>query len=206
MSMRSIILFLIAFGFALAGCGQEATSEMKPSPALPEPEVDAKLTGETTLKMPDPLRLPDLGIAPELTNETWLNTPEPLRLSGLRGKVVIVEMWTFGCINCRNVIPSLIDWHEKYTSEGLVIIGNHYPEFERESVLANLKKAVADLNIPYPVAVDNQGETWRAYDNRYWPSLYLIDKKGHIRYRHIGEGRYDETEAAIRTLLNETVD
>ena len=203
--MRSLLLFLIAIGFALSGCAQETSSEMTPSAAPPEPEVKEKLTGESSSKSPEPLHLPDLGMAPELTNETWLNTSEPLRLSGLRGKVVIVEMWTFGCINCRNVIPFLIDWHEKYSSEGLVIIGNHYPEFERESVLENLEKAVADLNIPYPVAVDNQGQTWRAYENRYWPSLYLVDKKGHIRYQHIGEGRYEETEAAIQALLNETV-
>ena len=203
--MRSTFLFLTVIGFALTACSQEASSEMGPSARLHEPEVDAELDSETSLMTPETLHLPDLGIAPELTNATWLNSPEPLRLSGLRGKVVIVEMWTFGCINCRNVIPSLIDWHEKYTSEGLVIIGNHYPEFERESVLANLEKAVADLDIPYPVAVDNQGETWRAYQNRYWPSLYLVDKKGHIRYQHIGEGRYEETEAAIQALLDETV-
>ncbi len=112
-------------------------------------------------------------------------------------------MWTFGCINCRNVIPHLIDWHEKYSSEGLVIIGNHFPEFDHESVLTNLEQAVKDLKIPYAVAEDNLGETWKAYDTHYWPSLYLIDKRGHIRYTHIGEGKYQETEDAIVSLLNE---
>ena len=203
--MRPTFLFLIVIGFALTACSQEASSEMTPSPGQPEPGADVELIGETLSKTPETLHLPDLGIAPELTNETWLNTPEPLRLSGLRGKVVIVEMWIYGFINCRNVILYLIDWHEKYASACLVIIGNHYPEFERESVLANLEKAVADLNIPYPVAADNRGETWSAYQNHYWPSLYLVDKKGHIRYQHIGEGRYEETEAAIQALLNETV-
>lgn len=147
--------------------------------------------------------LPDLGMAPELTNTIWINTPNPLRLADLKGKVVIIEMWTFGCINCRNVIPHLIDWHDKYSAEGLVIIGNHFPEFDRESVLSNLEQAVKELEIPYAVAEDNLGNTWKAYETRYWPSLYLIDKQGHIRYTHIGEGKYQETEEAILSLLNE---
>lgn len=149
------------------------------------------------------VNLPDLGMAPELTNLIWSNTPIPLRLADLKGKVVIIEMWTFGCINCRNVIPHLIDWHDKYSSEGLVIIGNHFPEFDRESVLSNLEQAVKELNIPYAVAEDNLGKTWKAYETRYWPSLYLIDKQGHIRYTHIGEGKYQEIEDAIILLLND---
>jgi thiol-disulfide isomerase/thioredoxin len=147
--------------------------------------------------------LPDLGLAPELTNDTWLNVDMPLRLADLRGKVVIVEMWTFGCINCQHVIPSLKDWHSKYKGQGLVIIGNHFPEFSYESDLQNLKKAVAEDGIEYAVTQDNNGETWRAYKNQYWPTLYLIDKQGHIRYVHIGEGRYKETEDNIKALLAE---
>ena len=102
------------------------------------------------------------------------------------------------------MIPSLREWHETYSSQGLVVIGNHYPEFAYEEDLDNLKKAVQALEIPYPVAQDNDGETWRAYNNRYWPTLYLIDKRGHIRYQHIGEGAYDETETAIQALLQES--
>jgi thiol-disulfide isomerase/thioredoxin len=147
--------------------------------------------------------LPDLGLAPELTNDTWLNVDTPLRLADLRGKVVIVEMWTFGCINCQHVIPSLKDWHSQYKDQGLVIIGNHFPEFSYESDLQNLKKAVAEDGIEYAVTQDNNGETWRAYKNQYWPTLYLIDKQGHIRYVHIGEGRYKETEENIKVLLAE---
>jgi AhpC/TSA family len=101
------------------------------------------------------------------------------------------------------VIPSLRGWHELYSSEGLVVIGNHFPEFNYESELDNLKQAIVDLNIPYPVAQDNDGTTWRSYNNRYWPTLYLIDKNGHLRLVHIGEGRYDEIETAIQTLLAE---
>ena len=95
-------------------------------------------------------------------------------------------------------------WHEKYAPEGLVVIGNHYPEFSYEADLDNLKEALIRLEVPYPVAQDNQGITWRAYNNRYWPSLYLIDKRGHIRYLHIGEGSYEETEETIQALLAET--
>ena len=155
--------------------------------------------------MPKLASLPDLGPAPELTNTTWLNVDAPLRLATLRGKVVIVEMWTFGCINCQHVMPSLKEWYSKYKDQGLVIIGNHFPEFSYEADLANLKDAVAQNHIEYPVAQDNDGATWRAYKNNYWPALYLIDKQGHIRYVHIGEGSYQETEENIKALLAEAI-
>jgi len=101
------------------------------------------------------------------------------------------------------VIPSLRDWHNTYKDDGLVVIGNHYPEFSYERDLDNLKQAIIDLDVPYPVAEDNDRASWGAYNNRYWPTLYLIDKRGHIRYTHIGEGAYAETEAAIQALLAE---
>jgi hypothetical protein len=101
------------------------------------------------------------------------------------------------------VIPSLKEWDQKYRDQGLVIIGNHYPEFSYEEDLGNLQAAVAEHGIEYAVAQDNDGMTWKAFNNRFWPTLYLIDKKGHLRYIHIGEGRYDETEAAIQSLLAE---
>jgi hypothetical protein len=101
------------------------------------------------------------------------------------------------------VIPSLRGWHETYASQGLVIIGNHFPEFSYEADLDNLKEAIVRLEVPYAVAQDNEGQTWWAYNTRYWPTLYLIDKRGDIRYQHIGEGNYDQTEAAIRALLAE---
>ena len=101
------------------------------------------------------------------------------------------------------MIPSLNEWDQKYRDQGLVIIGNHYPEFSHEEDLTNLKEAVARFDIQYPVTQDNEGATWRAYRNRYWPTLYLIDKQGHIRYVHIGEGRYKETEENIKILLEE---
>ena len=147
--------------------------------------------------------LPDLGVAPELTNEVWLNTDRPLRLADLRGKVVLLDMWTFDCINCRNVIPSLRDWNTRYGNRGLIVIGNHFPEFSFERDLGNLKDALQRLDVPYAVAQDNDGATWSAYHTRFWPTLYLIDKHGHLRYTHIGEGAYGETEQVIKDLLRE---
>jgi thiol-disulfide isomerase/thioredoxin len=148
--------------------------------------------------------LQDFGPAPELNNENWLNTEGPLKLADLRGKVVLLDMWTFGCINCQHIVPSLTEWYDKYNSDGLVIIGNHYPEFTYEADLDNLKDAVKRLQIEYPVVQDNRGNTWRAYNTHYWPTIYLIDKRGDIRYQHIGEGAYQETEAAIQALLKES--
>ncbi|MBZ0298333.1 MAG: SH3 domain-containing protein [Anaerolineae bacterium] len=147
--------------------------------------------------------LPDYGAAPEFHDSVWLNSPHALRLSSLRGQVVLLEMWTFGCINCIRTLPYVEQWHETYADQGLVVIGNHYPEFSYEQDLNNLKAALVRLNISYPVLQDNLRETWTAYNNRYWPTIYLIDKQGQIRYRHIGEGRYAETEQAIQALLAE---
>ncbi len=147
--------------------------------------------------------LPDYGPAPELHDSVWLNTERALRLQDLRGQVVLLDMWTFGCINCIRTIPHLRTWHDTYSEQGLVVIGNHYPEFTYEHDLNNLKDALVRLDVPYPVIQDNSRETWSAYNNRFWPTLYLIDKQGRLRYRHIGEGRYAETESAIQALLSE---
>lgn len=148
--------------------------------------------------------MPDFGAAPEFANESWLNSTVPLRLSNLRGKVVLVDMWTFACINCIHITPYVQDWHTKYADEGLVVIGNHYPEFSFERDIANIRTALPDLGITYAVTQDNNGATWAAWANRYWPTVYLIDKQGRLRYTHIGEGNYDSTEAAIQDLLKES--
>ena len=147
--------------------------------------------------------LADRGETPELSGDTWFNTDAPLRLTDLRGQVVLLEMWTFGCINCRNTIPTLNKWYESYASQGLVIIGNHFPEFSYERDAGNLQQAINDLGIHYPVVMDNDGVNWRAYANKYWPTLYLIDKQGHLRFSHIGEGGYTYMESAIQDLLAE---
>jgi thiol-disulfide isomerase/thioredoxin len=182
--VKPILFGLIAI--ALLGCAPQNATQTQADSAMPQLAS-----------------LPDLGLAPELSNDTWLNVDSSLRLADLRGKVVLLEMWTFGCINCQNVMPSLKDWHSAYASEGLVIIGNHYPEFNYEADLVNLQDAVSRFGIEYAVAQDNDGITWRSYKNNYWPTLYLIDKQGHIRYVHIGEGRYAETEENIKALLGE---
>jgi thiol-disulfide isomerase/thioredoxin len=154
-------------------------------------------------KLGNTVTYPNYGPAPELTNEVWLNSENPLSLEELRGQVVLLHFWTFDCINCIRTLPYVETWWETYQDQGLTVIGNHYPEFDYEADLNNLEAAIERLGVTYPVAQDNDGVTWRAYRQRYWPTLYLIDRSGDIRYRHIGEGRYVETEAAIQALLAE---
>ncbi len=133
----------------------------------------------------------------------WFNS-KPLTLAELKGKVVIIDFWTYSCINCQRTMPYLRKWWETYKDKGLVIIGVHSPEFEFEKSAKNLAQAIADFRLTYPIVQDNDFATWRAYDNRYWPAKYIIDKDGFIRYTHFGEGAYDETEKIIQDLLNET--
>ena len=137
----------------------------------------------------------------------WLNTPDgkPLSIAGLRGKVVLVDFWTYSCINCLRTLPHLKAWDRTYRRAGLTIVGVHSPEFAFERVPDNVRSAVRRLGVRYPVALDNDFATWRAYSNDYWPSKYLIDKSGRIRYEHYGEGAYGETESVIRRLLGEKV-
>ena len=152
-----------------------------------------------------PASVADGGIgmpAPEIANETWINSGSQ-RLSALQGKVVLLEFWTFGCYNCRNVEPYVKDWHQKYADKGLVVIGIHSPEFSHERGIENVRKYVNEHDIRYPVAIDNDFATWNRYNNRYWPAMYLIDKRGVIRYVRFGEGGYSDTERLIQTLLAE---
>ncbi|HUC48967.1 MAG TPA: cytochrome c biogenesis protein DipZ [Xanthobacteraceae bacterium] len=132
----------------------------------------------------------------------WLNSP-PLTSRGLRGKVVVIDFWTYSCINCLRSIPYVRAWAEKYKDHGLVVIGVHTPEFAFERNVANVRAAVAALKIDYPVAIDNDYKIWRAFDNEYWPAHYFIDAKGRIRYSHFGEGSYDKSERVIQQLLAE---
>lgn len=143
------------------------------------------------------------GAMPSLSGATaWLNSP-PLSQESLRGKVVLVDFWTFDCINCQHSIPYVNDWAKKYEKEGLVVIGVHTPEYPYERVIDNVRKSVARLGLNYPIAVDNDYAIWRAFDNQYWPAHYLIDARGQIRYTHFGEGDYDAQEQVIRQLLDE---
>ena len=127
-----------------------------------------------------------------------------MTLSELKGKVVLVDFWTYTCINCQRTFPYLKEWWKKYQDQGLVIIGVHSPEFEFEKNKNNLSQAINDFGLTYPIVQDNNFSTWRAYDNHYWPAKYLIDKDGFVRYSHFGEGKYEETEQKIQELLKET--
>ncbi|MDR9760164.1 cytochrome c biogenesis protein DipZ [Rhizobium redzepovicii] len=147
--------------------------------------------------------LPVEGYAPSLDGAVeWLNS-KPLTTEQLRGKVVLVDFWTYSCINCIRTIPYVKAWAEKYADQGLVVIGVHAPEFAFEKKLDNVKKALSDFEIAYPVAIDNDYKIWRAFENSYWPAGYLIDAEGQIRYHHFGEGNYGRTEKAIQDLLRE---
>ena len=152
---------------------------------------------------PPRLVLPVEGrIQPLIGAVQWLNSP-PLSAEQLRGKVVLIDFWTFGCVNCRNALPHVKEWHRKYKDQGLVVIGVHSPEFAFEKNLANVKRAVGELGVQFPVAVDNDFAIWRAYNNQYWPAHYFIDAKGQVRFHHFGEGEYDKSEQVIQQLLEE---
>lgn len=146
----------------------------------------------------------ELGKAQEfIAGGRWYNS-EPLTIAQLRGNVVLVDFWTYTCINCIRTLPYLKAWHQKYKDKGLVIVGVHTPEFEFEKNPKNVENAIKDFGLEYPIMQDNDYATWRAYANRYWPAKYLIDKAGKIRYTHFGEGKYDETEKVVQELLEET--
>ncbi len=132
----------------------------------------------------------------------WINSP-PLTTAGLRGKVVLIDFWTYTCINWRRTLPYVRAWAEKYRSQGLVVIGVHAPEFAFEKDLANVRREVREQRVDYPVAVDNDMAIWRGFDNNYWPALYLVNAEGQVRYHHFGEGEYAEAERAIQQLLAE---
>ncbi|GAB2841961.1 hypothetical protein GCM10027277_06240 [Pseudoduganella ginsengisoli] len=141
--------------------------------------------------------------APEFTGiEKWLNS-DPLTMQQLKGKVVLVDFWTYTCINCVNTLPYVKAWHQKYQQQGLAVVGVHTPEFPHERSTDNVKTAMKRFDIRYPVAQDNRYATWEAFGNRYWPAVYLFDKNGKLAYSHFGEGSYAQTEAKIQQLLAE---
>ena len=173
---------------------QELAAVVEANPvAEPEPEPTATVERE---RAEGPLAADPVGI------QTWINSA-PLTLEQLRGKVVLVDFWTYTCVNCIRTFPYLRLWHSRYDDDGLVILGIHTPEFEFEKDYTNVLEATREHGIAWPVAQDNDFETWKAYNNRYWPAKYLIDRDGVIRYTHFGEGKYAETENEIRDLLEE---
>ncbi len=157
----------------------------------------------TASAAPTAITLQDRGPAPEFARiEEWLNGAETT-MAGLRGQVVLIDFWTLGCINCRRTLPHVRGWHDRYAAHGLKVIGVHTPEFAYERDPARVRRAVAELGITWTVAIDNQRGTWFAWRNRWWPRKYLIDSAGAVRYDRIGEGAYEQTEHAIRLLLEE---
>ncbi|WP_226503862.1 cytochrome c biogenesis protein DipZ [Pseudomonas sp. MWU16-30317] len=158
----------------------------------------AEKVGETDLT-----KLPIEGDLPSLDGAVqWLNSP-PLTAEGLRGKVVLIDFWTYSCINCLRTLPYITAWADKYRDQGLVVIGVHSPEFAFEQDAGNVTKAMKKLGVNYPVAIDNDFSIWRTFNNQYWPAHYFVDANGHIRYHHFGEGNYAESEQVIQQLLRE---
>jgi cytochrome c biogenesis protein CcdA/thiol-disulfide isomerase/thioredoxin len=176
-----------------------ATAAAPPRPTAPPPAAfgaAAPAAGPT-------VKLQNLGAAPEVTGITaWINAA-PLSLRDLRGKVVLVHFWTFGCINCIHVQPYVKDWYARYKDQGFTVLSIHTPELSFEKDLNNVRAAVKDQGVRYPVAFDPRYATWTAYNNAYWPAFYYVDKQGQIRYTHIGEGDYEGQEQVIRQLLQE---
>ena len=168
--------------------------------AAAQRRLDGLLAGKSHFQASEPR---DFGQAPDFQKiSTWLNS-KPLTLASLRGKVVLIDFWTYSCVNCIRTLPYVKRWYETYRDAGLVVVGVHTPEFAFEHVPSNVKGAVESFGIDYPVALDNDYGTWTAWGNRYWPAEYYIDRQGHVRYAHFGEGDYAGTENVIRTLLAE---
>lgn len=174
----------------------------KPATAIPtQPPPTAQPTPAPT--KPPGIALEDMGQAPELVGLTsWINS-EPLTLQKLRGKVVVIDFWTFACYNCQNTRPHVRALYDKYKDQGLEIIGVHTPEFAYEKVPENVRAAAKEQGVIWPVALDLDYKTWSAFNNRYWPAFYVIDANGHLRYHHFGEGNYEYNDKVVQQLLNE---
>ena len=198
----SLPLFLLA---CILACGTEVPTVVPTATPTTMPTVVPTATPTSTVSIQTKVDVEsDEPTAPEFAGISgWINS-EPLRMADLRGKVVLIDFWTYTCINCIRTFTHLKEWHAKYADKGLVVVGVHSPEFLFEAVRSNVEQAVSDFGIKYPVAQDNLLNTWQVFGNRSWPGKYLVDKSGVIRYRHFGEGQYAETERWIRKLLVET--
>ncbi|MBK5530345.1 cytochrome c biogenesis protein DipZ [Pseudomonas sp. TH06] len=184
----------------LAGTSSESVASVEKSLLDNVPKVLDFLVSKVRA---DPLMDESKGAMPSLAGAVqWLNSP-PLSAESLRGKVVLVDFWTYDCINCQHTLPYVKEWAQKYQKDGLVVIGVHTPEYGYERIIDNVRDQVKKLGITYPVAIDNNYAIWRNFDNQYWPAHYLIDAKGQVRFSHFGEGRYEAQEQMIRQLLEE---
>jgi thiol-disulfide isomerase/thioredoxin len=194
-------IFLAGFGIAF-GSQATANAATKTSKAN-RPAKAANATEPIKLVKPVKLNVETPTLAPEIApGLTWLNS-EPRTLASLKGKVVLVNFWTFACINCQRTLPHVKDLYAKYHDKGFEIVGIHTPEFDYEKELDNIKKAVKDEGITWPVVQDNNFVTWKKYKNIYWPAFYYLDKSGNIRHFHAGEGKYANQDAVVAALLAE---
>jgi cytochrome c biogenesis protein CcdA/thiol-disulfide isomerase/thioredoxin len=194
------LIFLLAIAMFFQ---YDIAIENKLAGFFPQTNIENKLTGQaqTSNETMQPISFKNYGQAPDFNGiSNWINS-DPLTKDQLKGKVVLVDFWTYSCINCIRTLPYVTKWYDTYKDQGLVVIGVHTPEFPFEKVTENVQTAVKRFNINYPVAQDNDYGTWKAFNNKYWPAEYLIDQNGTIVYEHFGEGEYDHTENAIRELL-----
>ncbi|HEY9662522.1 MAG TPA: thioredoxin family protein [Allocoleopsis sp.] len=195
--LRRRHLLLVGFGILGAGVATAAVRGDKraSTPAIQSSRID---TLDSAAAMPVASKT-----IPEFEGiREWLNS-DPLTIAGLKGNVVLVQFWTFACINCQRTLPYVTQWHRQYAAQGLKVIGVHTPEFAFEREVGNIERALRQHQITYAVPMDNDYKTWNAYANQYWPHLYLADRQGVLRYDHIGEGAYDKTEQTIQQLLNQ---
>ena len=196
---RRKLLFYLGLGITGAsltnGCGIISKGVSSANQTTPASAGTSTASTEVAALAPPGKLLPEFqGI------QQWLNS-KPLSIADLKGKVVLVQFWTFSCINCQRTLPYVTRWHRQYADKGLSVIGVHTPEFAFEREPNNIKQAMQKHGITYPVPIDNDFKTWNAYSNGYWPHLFLADRQGLLRYDHIGEGAYDTTEQTIRQLL-----
>ena len=200
-ALLAVIAIASGFSPSPVGTSSSLASGLERQVIESGPALLGQLVGKARADEAAPL--PDLGPAPSLAGATqWLGSPA-LDLAALRGKVVLVDFWTYDCINCRNSLPYVNRWAQRYADQGLVVIGVHTPEYPYERLVENVRDAIVRLGIQHPVAIDNHYQVWKAFNNQYWPAHYFIDANGRIRHLHVGEGGYAEQERIIRQLLEE---
>ncbi|MBR0869753.1 thioredoxin family protein [Bradyrhizobium tropiciagri] len=189
MPLRLIAVSALVAALGVGGAVIPGICSEADAPARPVPMLTAMTAAQTET-------------APEFTGiNKWFNS-QPLKLADLRGKVVLVDFWTYGCVNCVNTLPHVTQLYAKYRDRGLVVVGVHTPEFPFEHSASNVQAALKRHGILYPVAQDNDSQTWNAYRNQYWPAQYVIDQNGKIVFQHAGEGQYDEIDRTVAKLLN----
>ena len=199
MLLRRLTPFILSAIITAACAG--APTEAPPSAAAVLSPMPGTIGSPVAMPV-DPTATPTGPQAPPIESDVWINTP-PLNWASLRGKVTLVEFWTFECINCQHVFPIMRSLYADYHDQAFTLIGVHSPELSAERIVENVKRAVKDEELRYPIAIDNDFANWNRYHNLYWPAWYLVDKRGLIRYTHAGEGGEDETRAWIDKLLAE---